>query len=498
MTDMIITKEGSPVEKSATPRSIRQAMPYISRMPIFFTNPTFLTYDQWRLVAREPITRLCIRHVIREITALEWDITTENTKRDKEQIRYYKNILNKSDDGQGFDALISRTLQDALELPIGGNIELVPDTLTNMLGGLYHVDGATLYPTYDMDIPFVQVDPYNTSMMVWFGKEDLLRLQLQPRPDLKRRQFQEAPVESVFLAIEALSKIYLYYIRQLTDTPMAGVLDLMDFTADEAIDWAQGFRELFESIDPLKIPILYDHTKPAKFLPFGRSPNDLNIVEQFKRFAEIVAAGFGLSIGDLRLFEHERTLAGVEASQRVTTRQGIGFYAQSIEDLINRGILRSDDTGFTFKYKMGMTGELQAEATLNFQRAQILATLTGNAQLLKPNDAQKQLINWKMVDVELTGLPQPPGLPGLEGFGESVQAVDSIDQDTGALGEIASQKEPLTEIDDGSQFFEGKSLAIRKRKEDADMVAASLVQLTGARVGVVPVADGNWSVFGKV
>lgn len=496
--DIIITNEGALVEKSATPKSIRQAAPYISRMPIYFTNPTFMTYDQWRLVAREPVTRLCIRHIIREITALEWDISSKNSKKDEEQIKYYKGIFDRADDGEGLDALVSRTLQDALELPIGGNIEMAPDSLTHMLGGLYHIDGATLYPTYDMDIPFVQIDPYNANAMVWFGRDELLRLQLQPRPDIKRRQFQEAPVESAFLAIEALSKIYLYYIRQLSDTPMAGVLDLMDFTQDEAIEWAVGFRELFESIDPLKIPLLYDHTKPAKFLPFGRSPNDLNIVEQFKRFAEIVAASFGLSIGDLRLFEHERTLAGVEASQRVTARQGTGFYAQSIEDLFNKGILNNNQTGFEFKYKMGMTGELQAEATLSLQRAQILQTLTGNAPLVKPMDAQKQLIDWKMVTVDLTGLPQTPGLPGLEGFGDNINAVDSIDQDTGAMGEIANQKEPMQQIDEGSQYFEGKSLAIRKRKSDADLVAASLTELTGGRVGVVPMEDGNWSVYGKV
>lgn len=404
-----------PALNNNSPVSMQKPPAYITRQPLYLPNPTAFSPAQWRQIAKEPITSLCVRHVIRELVALEWTITSHDEDRDRDQLIYLTSVLENADNGEGWDSWLAKTLQDALILPMGGNSELVPDPMTGLLGGLYHVDGATLYPTYDDDTPYVQLNPYNMTERVYFVKGDLMRLILQPRPDMQRKGFQEAPVEAAFIGIQAMSEIYRYYLKQLQDTPMAGILDLMDMTQDEASTWAEGFREMLEGVDPLKVPILYDHTKPARFIPFGRTPQDINLVENFKRFAEMIAAAFGLGIGDLRLFEHDRVLAGVEASQRVTARSGIGFYAQALEDMVNRQILFSTRSGFKFKFILGMTGEEQLEAQLAQTRSSILSTLAGPTQsLIKPEDAQKQLKKWKIIDVELTGVPKPPGLEGLD------------------------------------------------------------------------------------
>jgi hypothetical protein len=489
MTDMAI------VEKSATPRSIQISPPYISRAPYYFTNPTFLTYDQWRMVAREPVTRLCIRHIIRELVSFEWDITSPDPEKDADTIEYYTNILEAADDNDGFDSWLSRVVQDALELPIGGVFEPAPDNLTGLLGGVYHVDGATVFPTYDPDVPFVQVDPYNTAERIWFGRGELCRLILMPRVDLRRRPFQESPVESAFIGIESLSKIYIYYMRQLGDTPVSGILDLMDMSQDEAIEWAVGFRELFDGIDPLKVPILYDHTKPARFIPFGRTPQDLSIIETFKRYAELVCAAFGLSIDDLRLFEHTNTKAGVQASQKTTARAGVGYYAQVIEDMINRYLLMTNKSGLKFRFKLGMTGELQAESALNLQRIQMLNLMTGNQPILKPVDAQKQAMTWKIIEIEPTGMPQPPGLPGLEGF-DTTSNLDSLNQDTGAINDMSNeQTSPISTIDAGASEFFQKSIAKRKSLGSATRLADQFRRNTNKNYLIVP-SQGWYHVLG--
>ena len=405
------------VEKAARPVSIQQAPPYITRQPLFIANPTLFTAKQWREVAREPVNKLCQRHILRELAALEWDITSDKPKEHEHIIKHYKRMFLQADDGDGWDVWLSRLLQDSMTLPVGGNSEVGVDEDTGMLGGLWHVDGSTLYPTYDRDVPFVQINPYNGLDRVYFLRGDLLRLRLHPRVDLVMKQYQEAPTESAWVGIESLSRVYIYYMKQLGDTPMVGILDVMDMTPEEAVDWAINFREMLEGIDPLKIPLLYDHTKPAKFIPFTRNPQDLNIIENFKRFAEMIASAYGLGIGDLRLFEHERVLAGVEASQRVTARSGVGFYAQAVEDMLNNNILFTDQSGIEFKFKLGMTGEEQQEAQLALTRAQIITTLVGpSTPVLKPEDAQKQIQQWKIIDVELTGVPAAPGLEGLGGL----------------------------------------------------------------------------------
>lgn len=461
MSDLLLnngTTNNQPdlVEKSARPRSVQQAPPYISRAPFYIQNPTLFSMDQWRQVSKEPVTRLCIRHVIREISALELEITSEKPDIDEGTLTYFRQVLDDADDGEGLNAFLSRTLQDAMELPIGGVVEIAPDDLTGMVGGLYHVDGATVYPTYDRNIPFVQINPYDTAQRVYFRRGQIERLMLMPRVDLRRRPFQESPVESAFMSIEAMSRMYIYYMKQLGDTPMAGILDLMDMTETEATDWAVEFREMYEGIDPLKIPILYDHVKPAKFIPLGRNPNDMALMENFRRFAELIASSFGLSIGDLRLFEHDRVLAGVEASQRVTARQGIGFYAQIIENFLNKHVLMTARSGIKAKFKLGMTGESQAEAQLASQRAQTLMTLSGNQPIIKQIDAQKQAQQWKIIDVPLTGLPAatspggPGGAGGAPGMGAPQLTVgenlESMNQDSGAVDKLSDQNSNVDQL----------------------------------------------------
>lgn len=432
--------------------------------PLYLANPTRLSVAQWKYqVATEPITKLCIRHILRELVSLEWEIVSDKPEEQGEMKMYLEKVLADADDGDGWDVWLSRMLQDALILPIAGNAEVVANPeMDGIIGGLYHIDGETLYPTYDRDIPFVQINPYNGLDRVYFGRGDVIRLITQPRTDLTRKVFQEAPVESAFLSIEALSRIYLYYLKQLGNTPMAGILDVMDMSEAEAIAWATGFREMWNDIDPMKMPLLYDHTKPARFIPLTLSPADVNMIENFKRFAEMVCAAFGLSIGDLRIFEHDRTLAGVEASSKVSSRAGTGFYAQLVEDLINTKILMSTASGFKFKFKIDMTGETSVQADLAGKRATMLMTLTGNQPILKPIDAQKQAEAWKIIDVKTSGLPAAPGLEGMDSFPSD--SLDSIDQDTEAIGglqEDANKPEALDQIDSAYSEMQqyAKSLA---------------------------------------
>lgn len=479
----------------ASPISLRTPPPYITRQPLYLANPTAFNANQWRQIAREPITKLCVSHIVRELVALEWEITTPNPTRDWEQIQALTTVMENADDGDGWDVWLARMVQDALMLPIGANAELAPDPISGMLGGLYHIDGATLYPTYDPDTPFVQINPFNGMERVYFIRGDLMRFIIQPRTDIMRKPYQEAPTESAFVAIEALSRIYIYYLKQLNDTPMAGILDLMDMTQEEAAEWAVNFREMLNGVDPLKIPVLYDHTKPAKFIPFGRTPQDINLMENFKRFAEMTASAFGLSISDLRLFEHDRVLAGVEASQRVTARSGIGFYAQAIEDMINRCILFSTKTGFKFKFKLGLTSEMQAEADLALKRIQMLSTLAGPTQaLMKPEDAQKQLLAWKIVDVKLTGVPQPPGLEGLSdimgggGGGDTGAApADDSGSDMGGGEEFKSLAAPIAV--DESLFTE---TTVDLRKDELKKNLKSILSACFDQVETLPTSIDDW------
>jgi hypothetical protein len=471
------------LEEKAQARSIQRSTAWINRTPLYISNPSMFSADQWRRgIATEPINRLCQKHVIREINALEWEIGSEDPVRDKPKIDHYKKALNRADNGAGWDVWVARMLKDCFTLPMAGNSEI--GIGPNGVEDLWHVDGATLWPTFDDAYPYVQINPFQMNQRVYFGREDLIRLIAEPRVELDKKDYQEAPTETAFLAIEALSRIYLYNLKQLGDTPLAGVLDLMDMQESEAVEWAGAFREMMEGVDPLKIPILYDHTKPAKFIAFGRTPQDLNIIEQFKRFAELVCSAYGLSIGDLRLFEHERVLAGAEASQRVTARSGVGFWAQLVEDLITNKVLSTDVTGLKFKFQMGLIGEDQAKANLAQTRVQTLNLMTSGQQpMLDPGDALAQAVDWKIIDI----IPKNLGAREAETLFDNIlgnvnevvsiggDQVERVRQEVETTRRLAAgtEIESITENLDAVSDLAGdisKSLGGRQNKAETDIV----------------------------
>src|SRR3990167_2625336 len=92
------------VDKSASPVSIQHSPPYLTRQPLYITNPTLFSAQQWRDIAKEPITKLCIRHILRELTALEWKIVHEDADTHEAEIEYFTRILNEADEGDGWDA----------------------------------------------------------------------------------------------------------------------------------------------------------------------------------------------------------------------------------------------------------------------------------------------------------------------------------------------------------------------------------------------------------
>jgi hypothetical protein len=391
----------------AKPQSIQQPPAYLTRHVFRFVDPTGFSADQWRLIAREPVNRMAQRFIVRELSALQWTITSD--RRDDPRVDEYTERWDEIfEDGDGFATWLSRMLEDACSLPFGGASEI--GYTGEDLAWALHVDAATLYPTYERRVPYVQVNPDDATQRVYFKRGQLRRLRVNPRPDIRFKEYQVSPTEDGFLPIEALSKIYLYYMQQLLDTPPMGFLDVPGWDEDDAKDWAHGFWEMIEGIDPIKIPIIYDHKEgPANWIPFGRTPSDLNIPEQFKRFAEMLLGKYGLSIGDLRLFEHESTKAGERVSQLVTERSGVGFWAALIAAFINHLL----PAGLTFEFKQPRPERELTVANRKMVQMTMLREAAGGKALISVKDAVEEARALELFQTEVKPLdedqaPPPP------------------------------------------------------------------------------------------
>lgn len=318
---------------SAEPQRLDPVPPFLVRQGLAPTNPFGITPTQWRsIVARAPVVSLCIRTLSMQVCAIPWKIVADNNN----EVDFYTELIDNAN-AESFDLFVERVVEDMLSVPFGGAVEPVR-TRDGDLAGLYHVDGGSLFPTYDQDHPYVQVDPDNSLRRVYYTDEQLERVVWAPMADMRNYGWSKPPVMEVFGAVEALMRSDVFYSQFLANTPEAGILDLMDMKKADAEEWLKSWQQLMMGIDPLKIPVLYQHEHAAQFIAFARTPSEISLPEIVKRYAEIVVAAFGMNISDLGLFEHTNTLAGTSRMQETSKRQGLGSIMRKLARTINRSL----------------------------------------------------------------------------------------------------------------------------------------------------------------
>jgi hypothetical protein len=244
---------------------------------------------------------------------------------------------------------------------------------------------------------------------ILFKPEEFSRILLSPRPEITRRGYGMPPPEKAYLAFLMLYNGDSFYNRLLVDTPEAGILDLMDMEEDSAIEWLAGLRDLFAGIDPFKIPVLYNHDIPAKWIPFTRPPSEISYNEITMKYAKVLIGSYWLRVSDVGIGQDTNSLAGQIRDERSMRLTGFGIVREKTRNMINRDILPP--------YLKFVWIENDEEALIQRARARLLMgqavkTLI-EAQTLKPEDAQKMLMADGLIPEEAE-LPPPPPPEGNE------------------------------------------------------------------------------------
>jgi hypothetical protein len=251
------------------------------------------------------------------------------------------------------------------------------------------MDGGTLFPTLNKDYPVVQY--YSTSELIPFPAHAVARVYMSPRPELLREGWGLAPPEKVFLALEMLIRGDRYYANLLMDTPPAGLLDLGDMEQASALEWITAFKNTMGNpLDALKIPVLYEHTTKAEFIPFGKPPTDIMYDRITMKYAEIVCAAYGLSLSDIGMSSSSNggeTLAGSIRQERKSRRTGIGRVKRKVIGFMDS--ILPDELQFQIV-------DLDDELSVSMGRAR-LASATAWGQLITngifaPEEARLQTI----------------------------------------------------------------------------------------------------------
>ncbi|HEY6075042.1 MAG TPA: hypothetical protein VIV15_17090, partial [Anaerolineales bacterium] len=280
---------------------------------------------------------ICRETLIANFLSLEWRITARDSNQQDElkpKIRYYTKLLenggnNPNSFGMDYSGMMEWILTDLLDLPFGSGTELgrSGDSPDGRVLWMKPLDGGTLYPTLNKEYPVVQY--YTVSDLIPFPAHAIARIYMSPRPEILREGWGLAPPEKVYMALEMLMRGDRYYANLLLDVPPVGILDLGDMEKDSALEWISAFKNSIVGSpqDSFKIPVLYEHTTDAKFVPFGKAPNDIMYDRITMKYAEIVAAAYGLSLSDIGMSASANggeTLAGSIRQERKSRRTGIG------------------------------------------------------------------------------------------------------------------------------------------------------------------------------
>lgn len=439
----------------ADPKSKAIEVPSLRRFLPVWSTPAWLEAERWRQTVRnQPVAMVCRDKLIAFAQALPWVIRAKVSSDQDEvadDIKYYTDVVLAN-----FDMWLDPLLQDALDLPVGGNTEIVRwpadiipqvqigletlgPTRPNALGHplkLVNLDGATLTPRNDPDFPLIQRIKGNINIQVVFAKEEVARIILTKRPEIERQGWGMAPPERAFLSLTALHRGDQYYANALLDTPPAGIIDLMDMAKKDAKEWVQSFGKLMQGIDPMKIGVLYEHTTAANFLAFGRPPTDMMFGEIITLYQRITTAAYWLTLQDIGL-EGPGTLAGQIRGERQARLTGFGVVKEKTRNLLNKKVL-PDYLEFSWVEK-------DDEALINTGRARLVNAQAMralvDAKIISPVEGQQQMVSDGLLTVDVEPPPDAPEFPQGRGFGgDPNNELDRVPPSQGGRGDIGVQR----------------------------------------------------------
>lgn len=313
---------------------------YLTRFLPTWTHPNWYEANAWRSIAASQLACVgCKDAITGHVLSLDWKVQARDSERRdelKDDVDYYTRFIQDTGEYE-YSEVIEWLLDDYLTLPFGGAAEVgrEGDDPNGRVLWIELLDGGTLFPTLNMDWPYAQ-SINGIPKVVYFPKHAINRIYMSPRTEIKYKGWGMAPPEKIWFALQLLSRGDTYYANLLLDSPEAGILDLLDMSKDSAEAWVNAWRQMLTGIDPYKIPVLYEHTQKAEFIPFTRNPNEIAFNASMARYDALLCAGYGLTPSDISLNIGQGTLAGNIRDEKKSKRQGFGRARKKIMAWWNR------------------------------------------------------------------------------------------------------------------------------------------------------------------
>lgn len=373
-----------------------------------FQQPNWQEADYWRkFVERQSIASICRDTIANYLNSLDWAIVARDSDQTDElrgQIKHYTKLFERGNAYSwdiDFSSQVEWFVKDLFTLPFGTASELgrLDDNPKGRVVWIRPLDAGTLSPTLNFEYPVLQNVPGDDFQPIYLAKEYVSRVYLSPRTELRREGWGYAPPERVWRALEMMYAGDNYYSQLLLNTPEAGILDLGDMDATSAKEWVAGVEATFYGISPFKIPVLYEHTTQAKFIPFGKPPSEIMYDSVTLRYAAIVCAGYGLTLSDIGMPSSSNggeTLAGTIRQERTGKSSGKSIAKKKFEAYANR--ILNQNLMFTWI-------DYDDEKNISKGRARLATAQAGailiDKQALTGNELRRQIISDGLVTISI-------------------------------------------------------------------------------------------------
>lgn len=401
---------------------------FLRNMPLW-NPPSWQEAEYWRkFVEKQPIAAICRDSIANYLNSLDWAIVARDSEqRDelKARIKHYEKLFERGNAyyyDVDFAAHVEWFVKEIETLPFGIASELgrLNDDPKGKVVWIRPLDGGTLAPTLNSEFPVVQSSPNNYLQPVYLPKEYVSRVYLSPRTELRREGWGYAPPERIWRAIEMLYSGDNYYAQLLLNTPEAGLLDLGDMEKNSALEWVASLRDLLYGINPLKIPVLYEHTTKAEWIPFGKPPSEILYNDVTMRYAAILCAGYGITLSDIGFPSSSNggeTLAGTIRMERVGKSSGKALAKKKFEIYANKIL----DPALKFMFI-----DYDDERNVSKGRARLASAQASSIwvdkRIFTPGEIRRQNVADGLVSIDVPeevdpNSPEFPPLPFTSGIG---------------------------------------------------------------------------------
>ncbi len=313
----------------------------------------------------------------------------------KNQTKKWQDILQNCQYGQGWDAFLSRALQDYMTLDCGTFIEIVGrgDPSTPLRGdvvGLNVLDGLRCYPTGNPEYPIFYM-PYNQQFpdiqrmtdnvgIVKVHWTRVVRMVDTPSPDPYFRGLGLSMMSRAAAVANMSGLLVDYQVNQMSEVPPNGIVvwgGLIKSHVDKSKEDYEGQKQAGQTTilrnhleifgaDP-------EHEPKVTITPFATVPESFNLTETMQTYVNLLANAIGVDPQDI--FPLANSAMGSGAQSTVLHRKGQGkAYGQlltEIERIMNLLLPRS----LEFKFKPRDTERDKADADNATQWASVATIL---------------------------------------------------------------------------------------------------------------------------